>query len=288
MTDETEANPAPVADDVRATDMEAETVETNEVQNDADTEADLGEPAVETIKIERNGKIFEIPKALEGELLMQQDYTKKTMTLADERKAAEADIQAQRQAFARQTADVETYVTYKTLTEQKAQYDALDPQALRQLQHENPAEFDRLDREYDRIERAIAKTEQTMAQRQAETATQAQQRATAEREQTLAESARAIPNFTDERRTALEKLAVEKGGYSADQIKMATAGDYVMLDLAAEGLKARQNRQAAAKLTAAADVEPAAEITGTSTRQVRDPAKMTDAEWYQHRKKSQK
>src|SRR5215204_3179929 len=55
---------------------------------EAETEAE------ELEEIERNGKKYKIPTALKSELLMQQDYTRKTQEVAEQRRAIEAEQQA--------------------------------------------------------------------------------------------------------------------------------------------------------------------------------------------------
>lgn len=267
MDTEAEATPAP-DDNAQVIEpvTEAEEDVTLEEENDG-SETD----SPEFIEIERGGKTFTVPKELEGELLMQQDYTKKTMALAEERKAAQAEAEAIKSELTKRQADFDTYVEVKNLEARKAQLEAIPKDDLLRLREEDPVTFDQLDREYDRIERALAAKNEHLSRRTQEIA-QAQEREIAtRRERTIAEASAKIPNFTDERRAALEKLAVEQGGYTADQIKLASAGDYVLLDLAAEGLRARQARKAAAKQQAAAAPAPAAEIRGRAA-----PVKATD------------
>lgn len=258
MNDETEANPASVVEETQPQQAEAETFDDLDLVDEGEEES----PVVETVKIERNGKTFEIPKELEGEMLMHQDYTKKTMTLAEERKAAQAEIESQRQAVQQREADIEVFAELKQLEARKTQLESLDPNELRALRDSDPLEFDRLEREYDRIERAIRDKNDHLSKRQREIEEAGERERANYRQAQLAEAAKMVPNFTDEKRTSLEKLAIEKGGYTADQLKLASAADYALLDLAADGLKLRQARQNAAKQKAAATAEPAAEIRG--------------------------
>ena len=56
--------------------------------DDAGDDEGLAEAAeIEYVTLERNGKSYQVPKELEGEFLMQSDYTKKTQTVAERAKA---------------------------------------------------------------------------------------------------------------------------------------------------------------------------------------------------------
>lgn len=97
MTDE--LAPMPDLPETEAPDAaEVETQETEETpksvvdDNETETEGEEGEglePAAEPeyVTLERNGKSYQVPKELEGEFLMQSDYTKKTQTVAERTKA---------------------------------------------------------------------------------------------------------------------------------------------------------------------------------------------------------
>mgnify|MGYP003654357105 CR=1 FL=1 len=81
---------------------EVEAVATEDAPLDVDLDDEGNpvepEPELETIEIERGGKKFQIPKELESELLMQSDYTKKTQSLAEERRQLEQVMQLHGQA----------------------------------------------------------------------------------------------------------------------------------------------------------------------------------------------
>jgi hypothetical protein len=50
-----------------------------------------GDEAAETLRIELDGEVYEIPAALKGAFLRQADYTRKTQDLAEQRRALEAE-----------------------------------------------------------------------------------------------------------------------------------------------------------------------------------------------------
>lgn len=87
----------PVAE---APEADAQEVELNEdstlAADDADEAETDGEDSEqeEYLDIERDGKTYKIPKAVEDLLMFQKDYTQKTQTVAEQRKELEAKRQA--------------------------------------------------------------------------------------------------------------------------------------------------------------------------------------------------
>ena len=96
-----------------------------------DGDAEDGEaPEVELIEVERGGKKYSIPKALESELLMQADYTRKTQEHAANVRAAQAELQQQQQAIAAQAEvqrqHVSQYARIAAMDQQITQYQSVD------------------------------------------------------------------------------------------------------------------------------------------------------------------
>lgn len=82
--------PDPVVEEVVTTPDATE--ETTEQLETPDTQVEESQAEeIETVEIERDGKKLKIPKLLESELMMQSDYTRKTQTVAEERKAVQAE-----------------------------------------------------------------------------------------------------------------------------------------------------------------------------------------------------
>jgi hypothetical protein len=185
---ETEANPAP-EDDTRPLETEAE-AETDELDNETD-----GEPEVETIEVERGGVKYTIPKALEGELLMQSDYTKKTMTLAEEKKATEAEITAKREAIALREANVDLHANIKTLEAQKRQLEAIPGDRIQRLRAEDPAEYNRLVGDYQAVQTALANAKDQQTALHNELTSRAERAIATSHEKAIEEAARTIPDF---------------------------------------------------------------------------------------------
>lgn len=87
-----------------------------------------GEPTEpEFVTLERNGKQYTVPKELEGEFLMQSDYTKKTQTVAETAKALEAREAALVQQAEATDAELDARATLKGVSAQLAEYAKLTP-----------------------------------------------------------------------------------------------------------------------------------------------------------------
>jgi hypothetical protein len=162
--------------------------ETDELDNETD-----GEPEVETIEVERGGVKYTIPKALEGELLMQSDYTKKTMTLAEEKKATEAEITAKREAIALREANVDLHANIKTLEAQKRQLEAIPGDRIQRLRAEDPAEYNRLVGDYQAVQTALANAKDQQTALHNELTSRAERAIATSHEKAIEEAARTIP-----------------------------------------------------------------------------------------------
>lgn len=89
-------NPTAEAPEAEAPEVETENDEplAADDADEADIDGEAPEPEEEFIEVEREGKIYKVPKALDDLLMFQKDYTQKTQTLAEQRKELEAKRQA--------------------------------------------------------------------------------------------------------------------------------------------------------------------------------------------------
>ena len=66
----------------------------DEFADEADTDGEGLEEEVEYIDVEKDGKVYKVPKSVEDLLMFNKDYTQKTQSLAEQRKEFEAQRQA--------------------------------------------------------------------------------------------------------------------------------------------------------------------------------------------------
>jgi hypothetical protein len=267
MDIETAATPAG-GDDTHAVQPAASDAPAPEAQTPAEgTAPDAGLNALppepeedEFEEIERGEKKYRIPKALKGELLMHEDYTRKTMALADQRREidqAKAQVDQARQLT---TEEFQLAAKHTALSEQIAAYEQVDWDALEAA---DPVEAQKHWRHYQTALNQRTQTATAFQQRQAARQAQEQRDHAKLREQVETEVARKIPNWTT-KRPEVESFAA-RFGYTPDKLNAtADANDYHILYLANEGHKFLERQRAAAKAAAAGAVKPAPEVGGTA------------------------
>lgn len=240
-------------------------------------ETEAAEP--EFIEVERNGKTYRIPKDLEGELLMQSDYTKKTQSVAEQAKALEA-----RQAEIAQQAEA---------TEAELQDRALLLQAKFELDQYRKVDWDALEaqdplgaqqhwRKFQMLEKAAQETEAALTAKQAERTQKAERDLATRVEETVKFAAKEIPGWTPAVTEKLVKFAMEQGVPEAAIKANWSPVFYKLLHQAEIGAQAMK-RQATAK-PAPAPLAPLATVTGKSTpaasKSIADLANSDDMDAY--------
>jgi hypothetical protein len=139
---------------------------TDEVEIDLEDLEVIGdEPATtdddELEEIEKDGKKFKIPKALKDDFLMHQDYTKKTQSVAEERKALEAQHEAVRQQAEFQQAHIQEIVKLNQIKGELSKFENVDWNAL---YDSDPVEAMKLDRHHKGLRDEFWKAQSTIQQ----------------------------------------------------------------------------------------------------------------------------
>lgn len=221
-------------------------------------------------EIERGDKKYRIPKALKGELLMHQDYTQKTMTLAEQRRAVEAQAAEVERAKTLTTEERVAYGKLHSLHEQVQQYEQIDWDAYEATQ---PAEAQRHWRLYQTALNQRQNAISTLQNHEAQKTQAAQQDSAKRRTEVEAQVAKDIPNWPS-RKVEIEEFA-SKHGYTPQVLaETASASDYKLLHFAEVGFKFIERQRAAARAAAAGAVKPAPEVGGTATAGL-DPNSMS-------------
>lgn len=288
---DTEPEVTPVADEGNPQaaepeflEQEAETTESPEGETDGEIdelEKLLGEPETgepELVEIEIDGKKIKVSQEGKDYLLRQQDYTKKTMELAEQRKAAESEravLESFRNLSNERMQAVQNILTLDQQIEQisNTPIDGLSETDIIRLRQ------DLTDLQNQRTQ--WAGYGQQIAQR--EQAERDQQFAKA-RETAIREASLRIPNFTDARRTELETLAVSLGANQADVTNIADPAVYEVLHWADIGRKYAERQKKAVSIKDAAAVKPAPEV-GTKAAAGKNPDNMSMEEWVKWREK---
>lgn len=281
MDTDTEANLAPEVVDIPNTEPTAPETEANDADGsnaDVDELDKLvappeGEP--EEVEVEYEGKAYKLPPELKDALLRQQDYTKKTMDVAEQRRSIEARAK-QLETF--ETLSKERVTAFQNVAKLQAQIQQIEAIPLDGLTQDQINGF-RLD--LQDLYAQVAQWEnyqQQVAQREQQE--RGQQFAKA-RETAIAQAATRIPNFTNERRAALESLAVEMGAAPDDVQNIADPTVYEVLHYADIGRKFVERQRKAAQAKAAGQAQSATQLGG-KTSNAKNPGEMSPAEMAKH------
>lgn len=223
-----------------------------------------------TEEVEYEGELYEVPRPLKDALLRQADYTRKTMELADQRRALAADRAGLEQVQAMTVDEINAIGRLQDIEQhlaEFAQYDwsGVDPHhpdvaqlrtTIGQLAQEQQALHSRLT-EYHHHK--IAREQQEMARTRADT------------DHAMA---REIQDWSPERRHALESFAVALG-IPDEHLGHASAAEMRILNLAFLGAQQLERQRAANR----GAVRPVAEIGTSAGAGPSDPSRMTMAQY---------
>ena len=262
---------------------EAEAPELNAEGEGAEIESQdsEGQPEDDGEEIEYEGEKYKVPKQLKDAFLRQQDYTQKTQTVAEQRRAVEAQAaEVQRQAQAQQALIAE-YAEAYSLDSQLKQYQAIDWPALIEA---DPVQAMKLDRQMRELQMKRDAVVATVTQKQQAQAIEAQQ-ATAKRlQEGRAVLEREINGWSPELAKTLASYGQEIG-FSADEMSNVTNPHAVKLLHKAWQFDQLMKKQAAEKSKPAPQEKPVTRITAAKGTAAKDPGKMTDSEFAAWRKR---
>lgn len=255
-------------EDLPEVDDEVVSTDEPEVQVESDDE-----------EIDYEGEKYKVPKKLKDAFLRQADYTVKTQTIAEERRAFEAAQQefVQRQQF--QSQHIERIAEVKAIDHRLEQFSKLDWNALTDA---DPVQAMKLDREMRALQQQRGQHVAAITQAQEQAALQTSQataRSLAEAHATLA---REITGYgTPEVMKALKATAKEIGFRDEE---LANVNDPRAVKLLYEASQYRK-LMAKAKTAEKPDVKPITRIAGATATAEKSPSAMTDAEFSKWRQR---
>ena len=230
-------------------------------------------------EIDYEGEKYKVPKKLKDAFLRQADYTVKTQTIAEERRAFEAAQQefVQRQQF--QSQHIERIAEVKAIDHRLEQFGKLDWNALTDA---DPVQAMKLDREMRALQQQRGQHVAAITQAQEAAAAQTSQataRSLAEAHATLT---REITGYgTPEVMKALKATAKEIGFRDEE---LANVNDPRAVKLLYEASQYRK-LMAKAKTAEKPDVKPITRIAGATATAEKSPSAMTDAEFAKWRQR---
>lgn len=250
-------------------------------QTDADTEWELSDeeqPTDDELEEELEGvKLKGKKEALErikNERLMQQDYTRKTQEVAEQRKAIEAHrAQVQQQAQMAQQF-VEEIAAARAIDMRLSQYGQVN---WAELEQADPSQAMRLQREMRELHSAKEQIAHSVAAKHQQSNWAQQQelaRLTQEGEAVLS---REIKGWGAEIKAKLASFAVSRG---FDEASLANVYDPKVVRLLHDAYTLHQIReQARQKNPPQAQQAPVTRLGGNKTTATKDPERMSADEW---------
>lgn len=223
-----------------------------------------------TAEVEYDGETYEVPLALKDALLRQADYTRKTMELADQRRALAADRADIEQS---QAMTFDEFRTAARLHEIDAELHDFAQQDWTNLDPHHPhvaqlrAAIGELVQEQQALHGRLAEHHHYKSVRE-------QQEIARTRAETDHAMAREVQDWSPERRQVLESFAVALG-IPDELLGHASAAEMRILNLAYQGAQ-QMERQRAANRGA---YRPAAEIGGSAGTGPSDPSRMSMAQY---------
>jgi len=194
--------------------------EAPEAEDEGTPEEEQAQPTEEEadpdlVEIEVDGESYKVPEALKDKIMLQADYTRKTQEVAEQRKQVEMAAQQLQQQATLQQQNLAEYAQLMALDNQLQAYQNVDWNAL---YDSDPAEFVRLkEARRDLIDNRTGLANKIGAIQQQQMAEQQQHRAqlVEEGQKVLA---REIPNWNSDLAKSLNALAVDKYGFTPDEV----------------------------------------------------------------------
>lgn len=262
------------SDDV-ADEAEDENPTTDDSDDDAEADEADAEPEYKTIKY--GGKEYEVPPELEDGFMIKSEFTQKTQSLAEQRKAVEAQQAHLQQQEQMRSVNFQQAAEVSAMDQRLNQYNQID---WVQLNQEDPVEAQRLDFERRGLQQQRDVASQRL-QQQVDQASAHQAdaiRKTAER--TRSELKAEIDGWSDELEENMAQFAISEG---INEQQLRTTVDKATLKILHKAYQYDQIlKQRAAKgkvKPKPTPAKPAAKIKGRKQGVAKNPDQMSVKEW---------
>lgn len=282
---DTETATTPAADDVAHVDTEAEVANADTADHGDIAELELddeGNPIAQDEDFDEveygDGKKFKLPRELNRGFLREADYTQKTQALAQERQA----FAAEQSQHAEMTTALRSQIgRVHSLNERVEQFNQVP---WDQLYEHNPDEWRALRDDFLRTQDKLAVAKQELEKGETDYRAKLAEDANkhlAAVDKALADPKTGIPGWGPQKAQEIASFAGTQG-YTPADLRQASATDWKILNLAAEGAKALKAKQQVQRHTKAQETAPAAPIKGAAPPRGLSDRMSTD-EWMRQR-----
>jgi hypothetical protein len=220
--------------------------------------------------VEYEGNVYQVPAPLKDALLRQADYTRKTMELADQRRALAAHKAEIEQVQAMTVDEFHAVSRLEQVDRELAELAQHDWSGM----HPDHPELAQLRAIVGDLAREQAALHGVLNDHHHHKSTRAQQEIARTRAETDHAMAREIQDWSPERRRMLEDFAVHHG-VSAEDLGHASPAELRLLHLAHIGAHNLERQRAANR----GAYRPAAEVGGSAGSGPSDPSRMTMAQY---------
>lgn len=243
----------------------------------------------ETIEVDwDDGKKYKIPKALEGGLLKNKDYTQGKQSIAETRRALEAEKAALEERYKATDEELDARADLRTVTKTLEQYAALTPEDWQAHEAADPAATNAAWRQYQMLKDQKAELENKVSQAQAARTGAAEQGLATRIQETLDHAQKSIPGWKPDTIPKLVEFAATELKIPDEAIKANWSPTFVNLLYRAQiGDQLLKKQATAPKLPPSAPNQPLKTVGGKSTPAARgDLASIDNMEEYVAARKS--
>lgn len=246
-----------------APELAPEQPQPEQIVADGLAEGEQPEPAVEDDEdVEFEGKKFRAPKGIKDALLMRADYTQKTQTLAEQRKALESERTTLTQQAEAERQNIKDIARIVGMDEQLQAYANVDWQNLWEAE---PVRAGALNSQWQALKHARDQLGGQLDQKARERASQAQQETAKRQEQAVAEIKTVVPGWAPNNDVDrnLTEFALSNGLTLRDLAQLAVSNPKAVgiLHMALVGKQMMDKAKSAAK-PAAVEAKPVPQVTG--------------------------
>jgi len=251
---------------------DVETEETTTEAEGAEGQEGEGEPQEpELVEVDYDGKKHKIPAELKDALLRQQDYTRKTQEVAEERKAVEAKRAEADRIFQTSQEVIEAKAHIHHLDSQLKQYEGVNWQ---QLEQEDPMAAMSHWRNYQTLKEERGQVAGYLTHTTNELSEKAKQETANRLRETRAFAEKSIPGWTEDMDKKITEFALGKG-FTREALQNAYSPQtYEILFLAHLGHQAMMQKTAQPKPTTTIVPKPLETVAAKATAGRVPPEKM--------------
>lgn len=244
------------------------------------------EDAEEDEEIEIGGKKVAMPKSIAAEIkagtMRQADYTQKTQTVAEERRAVEAERARVREEAQQHQQFINEVAKVHALDDALEQYKQVDWDAL---SDQDPVAAQKLSFQYQKLQQQRAEAQAAVTQKQTEHALAEERAFATQLQEADAYVQREIPGWTQERAKAVNDFALGQGVKLDQSFARLLIQQPALIKLLDKAEKFHQlvKKQTTKPAAPAAPPPPVQRVGATRAAAKVDPDKMTTEQWMKHR-----